>query len=161
MTTTTESVRVTRRKPIERVALRVYLSSDQSDLTAGTWNKILFATVDYDFGLNFASNKFTVPVTGLYKISAKVLFTPASVIATKDYGIAIYKNGGAVSYNYSQASVAGDMAVLINDELLLKKDDYIEIFANPDVAANTVDVLSGIANTSLNVRLITKEGIRQ
>lgn len=160
--TTTESVRETKRKPLERVACRVYLSADQADLTGGSWNKILFNTIQHDLGLNFASNKFTVPVTGLYRITSKILFTPASVITAKDYGVAIYKNGSAISYNYGHSGVAGgDLGVAITDEVFLLKGDFIEIYANPDVGASTVDVLSGIQNSMLGVRLVSKEGVRQ
>lgn len=163
MSTTRESVRTIRKKVVERVACRVYLSGNQADLTAGSWNKVNFNTRDYDLGLNFDTTlfKFVVPVTGLYKISALVHFVPASVIATRDYGVAIYKNGVAISYNYSQSSVASDMAAGVEDEVFLLKDDEIEIYANPDAGANTVDVLSGLTNSRVVIRLITKEGTRQ
>ena len=163
MTTTSESVRVDRRKVIERVSGRFYLSADQLNLTDNTWTKVALNTTSYDLGKNFvsASNRFVIPVTGLYRIDGVVLFTDASVVALMRYGAAIYKNNAAIKTNWAHASLVNGLASMVADEVYLAKDDYIELFANANAGVSTVDIASGSGATALIVRLLSKEGVRQ
>jgi len=163
MTSTTESVRISKRLPIEGIGCRVYLSADQENLTGNSWNLIAFNTANYDLGGNFALDtyKFTVPVAGLYIVKGAVSFKTGSVVADKRYVTGIYKNGALVTRRSLQASMTGEFCVTIDDELYLDKDDYIQLYAYPNDTANTIDLSSGENFTYLIVRLVTKRGIRQ
>jgi hypothetical protein len=163
MSTTNQSIRTAIKKTTETVVCRIYLSVDQSDLTGNGWNKINLNTASYDHGTNYdlVNYKFTVPVTGLYEIEGCVEFT--SVIADKRYMAGIYKDGVLIKSKSSHASLAANLSVVIREQVFLQKDDYIELYAQPEVGAgtDTVDIKSGSTTTNLMIRLITKEGIRQ
>lgn len=160
---TSQSVRTAVKKVTESVALRVYLSAQQQNLTGNAWNKINLNTIDYDLGGNFDTTLFkaVIPVTGLYSISGAIKYT--SVIADHRYYIAIYKNNSSIREFPVQASVSEDLGVLCYDEFFLRKDDVIELYGSPQVGGgvDTVDVEPGSKATTLTIRLITKEGIRQ
>ena len=166
MAITTESVRRSFKKPIERVACRAFLSADQDNLTSSAWVKVLLASVTYDLGSNFditTNNRFIVPVSGLYHVTGKVYFTAASVQADKNYFVAIYKNGVAVVQANTHASYVEALSVEVNDEIYLEETNYIELYTQTTGTGDSVDV-DGDANglrTSMVIRLITKEGIRQ
>lgn len=160
---TTESVRIVTKKPIERVAVRAYLTSSQTDLTDTTWVKIILDAVTYDLGGNFNTTTgiFTVPVTGLYHIMGSVHFTAASAVANKSYGAAIYKNGVILRSSFEHnGSAVTEINSDILDEVYLYEGDTIELYADAIAGVSTVDVANGINSTLLLVRLITKEGIR-
>ena len=161
MTATTQSVRRGIQKVNNTVMLLAYLNSNQTALTASSWNKINLGKVLYDVGKNWDTSlfKFTAPVTGLYKIQAHGVFT--SVIATHQYGVAIYQNGSAVKKAYSHSSTTDDVSASASMELFLKQNDTIELYMNPVAGANTVAALSGSVFTSISIRLVTKEGIKQ
>lgn len=160
---TQQSVRESVVKNTEVVLCRAYLSSDQDNLTSNSWNKITLNTRDYDNGTNFntSTNKFIAPVTGLYRIQAVVEFN--DLVADKENRVAIYKNASSVVESAQHSRVTGNLTVQVIDEIYLQADDEIEVYAKPDVggSANTVDATSGLTATRLNVRLVTKEGIRQ
>lgn len=160
---TTQSVRESVVKVTETVHCRVYLSSEQANLTSNSWQKVLLNTVDYDNGTNFdtANNKFIVPVTGLYRVQAVVEFN--DLIADRENRVAIYVEGASVAESAKHSRITGNLSVEVIDEMYLQALDEIEVYAKPDVggSANSVDVTNGITATRLNVRLVTKEGIRQ
>lgn len=161
---TIQKVRKGIKKGLETVAARVYLNGNQTDLTDNSFVKIDFDSKDYDLGGNFntVDSKFVVPVTGLYRVSAKLHFVTGTVIADKSYGIGIYVNGVLKSSAYEHIGGSTDEASIeTTEELYLNVDDYIEVYAKSIAGASTVDVLSGRNFSSLTVRLITKEGIRQ
>lgn len=162
MTVTEESVRRDPRIPIERVTCRVYLSTNQVDLTDTVWTKILVNTKSYDLGENFdnvTNYRFDVPVSGLYAIWGKVDFV--NVAANKHYGVALYVNGSAVMHRYAHVSgTAQEVDANAYDEQFLKKGDYVELYAQSNAGVNTVDIEAGASHTLLGVRLITREGIR-
>lgn len=166
MTTIEESVRVNPRVVTERVACRVFLNSSQSDLTEDTWNKVTFNDEVYDLGLNFDTslNKFTVPVTGLYRLDCSITLDSTSVLTGKRYSLAIYKNTTSFIESANHAGVSDDLTIQIHDEVYLTKDDYLEVYLYPaDIGGNTTDIKGEASGKSsyLVVRLINKEGIRQ
>ena len=158
---TTESVRVTKTKRVENVYCRVYLSGAQTNLTDTDWVKITLNAIDKDLGLNFdtVTSKFTVPVTGLYDVIGAVEFS--SVITDKRYMVAIYKNGTSVREVSGHASFTGNLTVECNDKIYLAEGDEIELYAQAEAGASTVDVVSGNKATILILHLVTKEGTRQ
>lgn len=149
-------------KTNQNAAAFAYLTSNQSSLANNTFTKIALNAVLYDLGSNYdatTNHRFTAPVAGLYRVRGIVHFT--SVIATKQYASAIYQNGAEIKRAQSHSSTTDDFSVPVDTEVFLKQNDYIELFANPNVGASTVAALSGSKFTALIVRLITKEGIRQ
>jgi len=164
MTTTIESVRKDIRQVLERVACRAFLSTSQVNITQDNWTKVNLNAVTYDLGKNFALDtyKFTAPVSGLYHIIGQVFLTD-SVIADKRYMAGIYKNGAVISCSGCHASIANFLSSSVNDEVYLRKDDYIELYIYNQAGAGTVDILSDAVGlyTFLVVRLISKEGTKQ
>lgn len=166
MTVTEESVRVNPRVVVERVACRVFLNASQADLTADAWNRVAFNAETYDLGLNFDTslNKFTVPVTGLYRIDCIITFESSSVVANKRYSLAIYVGGVSTIEASNHAGIGEDLTVQIHDEIYLNKDDYLEAYAYPSgIGGNTVDIKGEATGKAsyMVLRLVTKEGIRQ
>lgn len=162
MVTTSESVRVLRKKSVERVGCHVYLSANQLNLTSGNWTKVNLNTREYDLGGNFdiVNYKFTAPVTGLYAFHAKIDFE--SVVANKTYAVGIYINNVLTFHKYSQNGAATDeIDSFISGESYLNAGDYIELYALSLAGVDTVDISGGNYHTILGVRLITKEGTRQ
>ena len=163
MSTTIESIRSDPKKSIERVACRIYLGSNQGNLVDGTFTKVLLDTVTHDLGKNFdivTNNRFDVPVSGLYKVWGKVDFV--NTIADKDYVAAIYVDGSAISYGRVHTGDAtNEIDALVNDEIYLRKDAYVELFAQSNSGGNTVDIKGASTDTFLGLRLIMKEGIKQ
>jgi hypothetical protein len=161
MATTTESVRIGRKKDLERVYARAYLGSNQDNLTNGNWTKINLNTLDKDLGGNFdtATGKFIVPVTGLYIIIINVQFT--GVVTDSRYAIAIYNNASSIRENSAHSSNTNDLSMSIVHEVFLRANDEVELYAQSNSGDNTVDVLAGSKYTSLSARLVTKEGTRQ
>ena len=164
MASTTQKVRVAIQKGLENVACRVYRGTDQNDLTDNTWMKINLNTKSYDLGGNFNTTtfKFIAPITGLYRIHAKIHFTTASVVAEKTYAVGFYLNAALKSSSYEHIGASTDeVSVETTEELYLAVNAEIEMYAKVIAGVSTVDVLSGENFTSLTIRLITKEGIRQ
>jgi hypothetical protein len=164
MTVTEESVRVTLRKPVERVACRAYLGANQSNIASASDVKVSLAVTEYDLGENFdtATNyRFTAPVSGLYNIVGQVTYVDSSVQADKSYKAMIFMNGTAISGASVTASVAEYVSAVTATEAYLDKDDYIELFAYTSGTGDTVDIYGTSAYTYLVIRLITKEGIKQ
>ena len=163
MTAITSSVRKGIIKTNQTVMTSAYLSTNQASLNGSMWTKLLLNTILYDVGLNYdtANHKFVTPVTGFYHLQASVHFT--SVITAKRYIAALYQNGTAIKYEYGHSNGTNDISVIVEADVFLKQNDYIELFANPDVGSgtNTVAALSGSLYTTLTARLVTKEGIKQ
>ncbi len=166
MSNTQESVRVSSKLSVDKVACRAYLDFNQSDLLDNNWNKITFNRVSYDLGLNFSTTNYrlTIPVSGLYNINSGITLDGASVVANKRYSLGVYKNGSLIKKNSNHSSLADDLTLEIKDERYLKKNDYLEIYIYPSsIGSDTVDI-QGDKNGKVSyfiVRLITKEGIRQ
>lgn len=80
--------------------------SDAQNSSSGAYVKVTFATEQFDTNNNFASDTYTVPVTGYYHIFAKVKLATVAL-----YQLAIYKNGseykvgGELEYTAARAAV--------------------------------------------------------
>ena len=61
-----------------RPAFRVAKTDSDQSVTSGTSSQVTFNNEVFDIGNNFASNKFVVPVTGIYHFDAAVRVGPDS-----------------------------------------------------------------------------------
>lgn len=127
----------------------VYLAANQTGIVDGVATKVLFDTEAFDTNNNFASNKYTVPVTGYYQINSYL-----SVAAASNNGVAgnifLYKNGselirGGGEYPNFGTGTTGQTAMYISDIVSLTATDTLEIYASLDVLSGTVTVAGGSA----------------
>jgi len=131
---------------------RVYLSAIQENLIDDTWTKVLLDTEEWDVGNDFAANKFIAPVAGFYSIKTQVVFS--SVVALKNYQLAIYKDGAAVRYSDQHAALAASVYLSSADDIYLTATQEIELYARAvGIGGNTVDIVHGIESTSLSIYL--------
>lgn len=135
------------------VKARAYLSATQVDLVDNTYTKILLDTESYDVGSDFASNKFTAPVTGYYSVNALITFT--SVVADKQHTGAIYINGTLNRYFYFHSSNASNISGAFSDVIYLTAADYVELYGRHISGVNTVDVSGGAEHTFMTIHLLS------
>ncbi len=134
---------------------RAYLSAAQLNITNNTWTKVLLNAETYDTGDDFASYKYTAPVTGYYLVIGSVSWVSASVVAAKEYGTAIYVNGALVAYTMAHASLAATLIPNVSDILYLTKDQYVELYCYNNSGVDTCDVSGGTSATFLAVHLLS------
>src|SRR3990167_8037757 len=91
------------------IKARVYLGTNQTNLPNNTWTKVGLDTENYDNGNNFASNKFTLPVTGNYLVIASLAFTQGS--ADTSCGVGIYRNGTEESHQEIYNPTTNDFTI--------------------------------------------------
>jgi len=106
---------------------------------AGANPTVTFDTEVFDNGSNFASNTFTAPVTGIYRLSARVLVSALSVAMTAQQ-IAIVTT--AKTYVASQ-----DVLPLTNGSLYLSISELVSMTA-ADTALIKVQVSNGAGNSA-------------
>ena len=108
-------------QPAARVTLSGNLSVDNNTAT-----KVTFDTETYDKNGDFASNKFTAPVAGRYFIHCHAEIM--DLADTKDFEVAIYKNGSRTNYANEKSASANYQTNSITDVLELSATDYIEFY---------------------------------
>lgn len=136
------------------VGARVYRSAAQT-IQPTTNTKILLDAEDYDLGGDFASNKFTVPVSGYYYIQGSIAWSNPDVLDI-DLATKLYKNGAVIKDNWQHTSYTYPWGVVngVSDIFYLAATDYIELYAFIGSGA-ALNLVSGIEGTSLTVFLIT------
>lgn len=88
--------------------------------------KVSFQTEEYDVGSNFASSRFTAPVTGRYKFQGAVaLVTNVATVV-----LAFYRNG--VLYKRFSASGVGAWSGVV--DIPLNAGDYVEVYFTQNAA---------------------------
>lgn len=104
-------------------ACRVRLSENQ-EIPSKTWTKLLFNVEDYDLGDNFntSSHIFMVSDGGLYEINGNMYIEKLGKNNIFQMGIYINNNLSSLSIGLS------DTTVLINDCIILDKNDIIELY---------------------------------
>ena len=122
------------------IAASVYKSADQDDITNATMVKVTFNSEDYDLGANFASNKFTAPVTGYYDVEAQITYENGTIATVKPIGIAIYVNGAIVRGHMAGTGGTATQSVNIKTTLYLTATDYVEIYAYHQNGDNVPDL---------------------
>lgn len=131
------------------IGARAYLSADQDGIAASTWTKVALNTEDYDEGADFdtANNRYVVPTTGLYLVTARVYLH--DITAGARYRCAIYVGGAlARAGDLLHADGANDLCFGISDMFDLTAADQVELYVWC-VAPNS-DLTSGIEYTSMS-----------
>lgn len=131
------------------VILNAYLAADAAvNTTAAT--KVAFDTEGVDTGADFAAGTFTVPETGYYLVTARLLISTNTSSLT-DHTAFIYKNGSAVVRSVG-TTTAGDpryLTLAVTEILSLTASDTIEVYYQ---SGNTVNTVQGGAGWSaLNI----------
>ena len=116
----------------EHVSIPAFLVVKQSDQTVGTSGaKITWDSETYDKAGNFASNKFTAPFNGLYKLGWRMN-------TDQNVRVRMYVNGADVNYHDSDGG-AGTTANSPPILYELSTNDYVELYAF--ASTGTLDVL--------------------
>ena len=112
-----------------RPAFRVEKRASNQSLSDSTTTTITFEHEVFDIGGNFASNKFTAPIAGIYHFNSLIRAVANS--GTMDYFIMyLYKNDSLHSDMFQMQTSANNM---LNSHLggsvtiQLAVDDYVEI----------------------------------
>jgi cobalamin biosynthesis Mg chelatase CobN len=115
------------------VLARYYRSTAQA-ISNNTATILDFATQSFDVGGNVttgASWKFTAPITGIYEVSAQVLFASTTTWAETELAeIFLYKNGVVYSYlDFATQFGNADTYMHLSgfDLLQLNAGDYIDV----------------------------------
>ncbi len=120
-------------------------------IPTGVWTKVLLDSEQFDLGGNFASNKFTAPVDGYYRvyIQAKMILG-----IDKVFNIAIYKNSGqgATCYHKSAGSNL-PKTIMVEDVSSLVATDIIEMYVYQD-HGGAKDLEVGAIITYMTVELV-------
>lgn len=132
---------------------RAYLNSAQNNLADTVFTKVLLDAEDYDVGNNFASNKFTAPVTGYYMVTGQVAYD--NTIANSRYFSALYRNGTVNAASSIVSSTTQTLAVTSSDIMFLNAAETVELYARVDAGASTIDLIIGLSNTFLAVHLLS------
>jgi hypothetical protein len=132
---------------------RVYLGTNQTGLTSGAYTKVLLDTEDFDAGSNFASNKYTVPVTGYYQInwSAYIRGDGGTLTSGLSY---LYKNGSIITYG-SYFNTGSDIVSPGGDLQLLTAGDYLELYAVGTTSSSTWKIQAATQGTFMSVHLVS------
>ena len=137
---------------------RVYLASNQTAIVHDTWTKVLFDTESYDIGSNFASYKYTFPVTGKYLINWGITFTQASKMTL---GISSIYIDGAENRrgSYSVVPACTVLRSVGSDLFNVTAGQYAELWGlgyHADGGANTFVFTGGVAyGAYMSVHLIS------
>jgi hypothetical protein len=131
-------------------AARAYLAGAQSIGTAA-WTKVLLDTENYDVQNEFASNKFTVTVSGKYLLVASLGII--DIVANVPLLIAIYVNGSGVCVNKDVQPISDTSYVAIVDIQTLTATDYVELYVFQAHGTNR-NMITGSVSTFLAVSKI-------
>jgi len=129
-----KQVTVDSTRPVPRMRAHVHSSVATQSINSATPTVISFNTVDYDTVGLFASNKFTMPVTG--KVTGAWLLHGHSQYVKAAGGtvreLYIRKNGTTtIAYSVTEPNILNslDALVIINDP---NPGDFFELIANQD-----------------------------
>lgn len=98
-------------------------------IPASTWTKAICAATSfygaYDTLSAWSNYKYTIPGTGYYFVVARITWGAASTDFNK--GVAIYKNGAAISRTKRYGTSI--LSISVSDIIYLAAADYIEVYA--------------------------------
>lgn len=136
---------------------RAYLTSNQT-VNHDTWTTISGYTENFDIGSNFASDKYTAPVTGYYHVDFQARLYDAGSELT--YGaIVLFKNNAAnVSVVAGEVHTDSSIVTIGSSTLCyLTAGDYLDIRVYGLLSAGSGDFVAyaGSENTYISVHLIS------
>lgn len=138
----------------------VYLAANQTGVADATFTKILFDTENFDTNNNFASNKYTVPVTGFYQINLYATVTLGSSNGVSMIA-SLYKNGSEFRRSdagqpTAASNTATNLGATVSDIVSLTAGDYLEGFVYADVTASTSTINAGPVITRFSGFLVSR-----
>lgn len=110
-------------------------------IPAATWTKLNFDSKDTDNRGAFSNSRFTVPVKGVYRISAELIALPGSTSTIAS--INVYRNGTAFFGSSSLAS--NNEPQVVNTAYILNLDieDYLEVYARSSFTGGELVINGG------------------
>lgn len=131
-----------------------YASGTQANITDATYTKVLLGSESYDPNNNFASSRYTVPISGYYKIAGQVSLSGADLVDSKLLTTAIYKNGvlQTISFTGTSGSIAQSGSVA--SVLYLEAGDYVELFVRITHGNNLADIVDAGNSTYLTIQFV-------
>lgn len=138
---------------------RAYLTANQTGLTSDVYTDITLNGESFDTNNNFASNIYTVPVTGYYWLMAKAVLYSSVVGAITGGGIAIFKNGSAISESgnmYDNNVSYDNNFIFMHDLIPLTAGDTIKLQAKVIVSSGTGTIVGGANYSCLAGFLVSK-----
>jgi len=104
-------------------------------ISTGTWTKVTFNSEIFDNGSNFASDKYTVPVTGQYHFTWGGQFDDTGsngfyvrwilrINGSDTSQQAQNSSGGAIAYSYDNY----EDGIMASTPLTLSASDYVELY---------------------------------
>ena len=105
-------------------------------LTSGTWEKIQFATENWDIQDEFDSSVnycFKASQAGIYSVKVQLVY-PGHEDLNRYYGVAIYKNGSVVTKDVVlyKSSIGDVPGIAVNDDIRLNTGDTIDVYGYHD-----------------------------
>ena len=88
--------------------------------------KIALTSVDYDPNGNFASSRYTVPVSGFYLVTGRIRYVGIADGWTLD--ALIFKNGSLLEWSSTVNGAISSPTAIVSDVFQLAAGDYIELF---------------------------------
>lgn len=135
------------------VMARAYKSGGgQLNLVDSTPTQVTFESESYDLGGNFASNTFTAPQDGYYRVSARITFN--NTIAAKLYVAQIYINDASAADAYGHSGVAQSLGVPVEWTGFISSGGTVKIYATSYSGGDTVDIVHTSRYTWVTVELI-------
>jgi hypothetical protein len=139
----------------------VYKSANQTGITDLVDTKVTWDTENFDTNNNFASDKYTVPVTGFYQINCYIRGESANntgvalTVYMKKNGATPIANGGSLYPTVGSAQTPVSFGV-ISGLFKLTAGDYLEIFINFDVGSSTATVAGTQQYSSFSGFLVSR-----
>lgn len=142
--------RTTNRQRGGDISFRIYRTTNQA-LSAATFTKVALNTVGHDLGNDFdevTNYRFTARLKGVYSFTGNVGYAVGNTRALAS----IYQNGSEIARSNDVHSANMRVASVGISDVLLLKDDYVELFAWNE-GGNSVNGL--LQTTYLTGHLVT------
>lgn len=131
-------------------------SGAAQSISASTWTKVTFNTVNFDTTGSFdaATNyRYTAPVSGVYCFTGSIMFTAPSSASTVD--VALYKNGAALKQTYAYAPTGTNASCTFSFEDNSVSGDYYEIYVRCGQATTILTSASVTGGSQFNIQRIS------
>jgi hypothetical protein len=143
---------INRMMEVDNSVAYAYLTVEQAGLASGAATKVNLVE-SYDIGGNFASNKYTVPVTGYYHVSYAAYMRDDGGAVSRGLCY-LYVDGAAARYGSLQDS-SGDTISTGSSDLYLTAGQYLELYALA-ISADTWKIAASAPGTFMSVHLIAR-----